>query len=265
MNSFRLRHLVLIVVTIVFSLPVLGTVDPKPSAEYYQVRVYHFATAQQEKMLDEYISQAYIPFLHKAGIKSIGAFKSMSNDTVADKRLFVFFSASSLDKLAALPAQLQKDSAYSRAARNYMTAPWNQAPFVRMENIVLKAFRLHPTMKLPALKGPKNERVYELRSYEGPTELLYNSKVHMFNEGGEISLFDRLAFNAVFYAEVLSGSRMPNLMYMTSFENMTERDAHWKAFFADPLWKKISAMPEYQHTVSKAEIMFLRATDYSDF
>jgi len=54
-------------------------------------------------------------------------------------------------------------------------------------------------------------------------------------------------------------------MYMTSFENMTEREAHWKAFFADPLWKKISAMPEYQHTVSKAEIIFLAAKDYSDF
>jgi hypothetical protein len=32
----------------------------------------------------------------------------------------------------------------------------------------------------------------------------------------------------VFYAEVLSGLRMPNLMYMTSFENKEDRDAHWK-------------------------------------
>jgi hypothetical protein len=265
MNSFRLRHFAVIVITIVLSLPVFGNPDPKPSPEYYQIRVYHFANAEQEKLLDEYISQAWIPYLHKAGIKSVGAFKALANDTVADKRLFVFFSASSLDKLAGLPAQLQKDSGYARAARNYMTAAWNQPPFVRMENIVLKAFRLHLSMELPALKGPKKDRVYELRSYEGPTELLYNSKVHMFNEGGEISLFDRLDFNPVFYAEVLSGSRMPNLMYMTSFENMAERDAHWKVFFADPLWKKISAMPEYQHTVSKAEVMFLAAKDYSDF
>jgi hypothetical protein len=265
MNLFRLRHFLVIAITIVFSLPVSATTDPKPSAEYYQIRIYHFANAEQEKMLDEYISQAYIPYLHKAGIRNVGAFKAMANDTVADKRLFVFFSASSLDKLAGLPAQLQKDSGYAKAARNYMMAPWNLPPFVRMENIVLKAFPMHLKMELPKLKGPVKERVYELRSYEGPTELLYNSKVHMFNEGGEISLFDRLQFNPVFYAEVLSGSRMPNLMYMTSFENMTERDAHWKTFFADPLWKKISALPEYQHTVSKAEVMFLKATDYSDF
>ena len=120
-------------------------------------------------------------------------------------------------------------------------------------------------MTLPGLKGPKKERVYELRSYEGPTELLYNAKVHMFNEGGEIELFDRLGFNAVFYAEVLSGSRMPNLMYMTSFENRADRDARWKTFFSDPVWKRISVLPEYQHTFPKSEVMLLSATEYSDF
>jgi hypothetical protein len=265
MNLSRLRHFVLTAFFIAISLQVFSTPDPKPTTEYYQIRVYHFANAEQEKLLDEYIAQAYIPFLHKAGIKNVGAFKSLTNDTVADKRLFVFFGVSSLDKLAGLPAQLQKDSAYSKAARNYMHAAWNQAPFARMENIVMKAFRLHPAMKLPGLKGVKKERVYELRSYEGPTELLYNAKVHMFNEGGEIKLFDRLGFNAVFYAEVLSGSRMPNLMYMTSFENRTDRDARWKTFFSDPEWKRISVLPEYQHTVSKSEIMLLSATAYSDF
>ena len=54
----------------------------------------------------------------------------------------------------------------------------------------------------------------------------------MFNEGGEIDLFNKLNFNAVFYGEVLSGSSMPNLMYMTSFENKADRDAHWKSFGA---------------------------------
>ena len=68
---------------------------------------------------------------------------------------------------------------------------------------------------------------------------------------GEIALFSKLQFNAVFYAQVLAGSRMPNLMYMTSFNNMTERDEHWKAFGADTDWKRMSSLPEYQNTVSK--------------
>ena len=86
----------------------------------------------------------------------------------------------------------------------------------------------------------------------------------MFNEGGEIALFKRLGFNAIFYSEVIAGSKMPNLMYMTSFENMADRDAHWKSFSNDAEWKKISSMPEYQHNVSHIDITFLRPAEYSD-
>jgi hypothetical protein len=58
---------------------------------------------------------------------------------------------------------------------------------------------------------------------------------------------------------------MPNLMYMTSFENMQDREAHWKSFGDDPSWKKLSAAPEYQNNVSHIDITFLHPTDYSDF
>jgi hypothetical protein len=87
----------------------------------------------------------------------------------------------------------------------------------------------------------------------------------MFNEGGEIPLFERLGFNAIFYADVISGPKMPNLMYMTSFADKADRDAHWKTFSADPEWKKLSSMPKYQRNVSKVDITFLRPTAYSDY
>jgi len=129
----------------------------------------------------------------------------------------------------------------------------------------LHAFEKMPHPALPQLSAPKAERVYELRSYESPTEQYHISKVQMFNAGGEVSLFKRLNFNAVFYADVLAGSHMPNLMYMTTFNSKADRDAHWKTFGSDPEWKALSAKPEYQHNVSKAEITFLHPTDYSDF
>ena len=68
-----------------------------------------------------------------------------------------------------------------------------------------------------------------------------------------------------FYAEVLAGNRTPNLMYMTTFNNQTDRDAHWKNFGGDAEWKTLSTLPEYQHTVSKSDILFLRPTNYSDY
>ena len=120
-------------------------------------------------------------------------------------------------------------------------------------------------MQLPALKSDKKSRVYELRSYESATEKIYKNKVQMFNQGDEIGLFKRLDFNAVFYGEVISGSKMPNLMYMTSFENMDERNKHWKTFVDDPYWKKLSAMPEYQNNVSHMDIILMYPSDYSDY
>jgi hypothetical protein len=134
-----------------------------------------------------------------------------------------------------------------------------------METILLQAFPLAPVMQTPGLKAEKKDRVYELRSYESATEKIFQNKVQMFNQGDEIGLFKRLHFNAVFYSEVIAGSKMPNLMYMTSFENMTDREAHWKAFGNDPFWKKLSGMPEYQDNVSHIDITFLRPADYSDF
>jgi hypothetical protein len=86
----------------------------------------------------------------------------------------------------------------------------------------------------------------------------------MFIAGDEVCRFKRLEFNAVFYGEVVAGSRLLNLVYMTSFNTIESRNEHWKTFGADPQWKKLSSMPEYQHNVSKIEIFLLHSTEYSD-
>jgi len=57
---------------------------------------------------------------------------------------------------------------------------------------------------------------------------------------------------------------MPNLVYMTSFNNQAERDAKWKIFSDDPEWKRISTLPIYLNTVSHADIILMHATNYSD-
>ena len=87
----------------------------------------------------------------------------------------------------------------------------------------------------------------------------------MFNEGGEVTLFKRLNFNAIFYAKAIVGDRMPNLIYITSFNNMADRDAHWKAFGASPEWQSISNMPKYAKSVSRNETVLMIARMYADF
>jgi hypothetical protein len=58
---------------------------------------------------------------------------------------------------------------------------------------------------------------------------------------------------------------MPNLMYMTSFESMKDRDNHWNTFRDDAEWKKLSGLKEYEKIVSKNVTLFLKATKYSEY
>ncbi len=239
--------------------------DYKPAEkDIYQIKVYHMNSNEQVTQVDNFLKNAYLPALHRLGISSVGVFKNVGIDTAVEKRIYVLIPMSSLEQLNHIEDGLTKDVTYHNDGAAYLTVPFNVPAYMRIETIVLRAFSDMPHFQPPSLKGDTAKRIYELRSYEATSETFYRQKVHMFNEGGEIALFARLGFNAVFYAEVLAGSRMPNLMYMTSFDNMASRDEHWKTFGADPEWKRLSALPEYQHTVSKADILLLYPAAYSE-
>ena len=157
------------------------------------------------------------------------------------------------------------DESYILKGGNFLNASHENIPFSRYESILLKSFKDFPTLKTPSLVSKRSDRIYELRSYESSTDNYFRNKVDMFNDGGEIKLFDRLEFNAVFYGEVISGPKMPNLMYMTTFSDQKSRDEHWKSFVDSPEWKKLASMPKYKNNVSHIDIIFLYPTDYSDY
>ena len=259
------KHCFPIALLVAFMFLIVSGFTTAPTTEYYQLTVYHIKNAQQLAATNAFLKDSYLPSLHKTGLKNIGVFASIDNDTAVDKKLYVLIPFSSLQKFEALMSTLTNETFLKKDTSAYTTAAFNNAPYERMETTLLKAFKNMPNLKTPVLSAPLIDRVYELRSYEAATEKLYRKKVNMFNEGGEVDLFNQLKFNAVFYAEVLAGAHMPNLMYMTTFENKASRDEHWKAFGSDPTWKRISTMPEYLNTVSKADISFLRPTDYSDY
>jgi len=239
--------------------------DKTPSSEYYQLTIYHFKDAAQIAVTEAYIKNIYLPALHKDGLENVGVFSSIDNDTAVDKRMYVLIPFESLQKFESFTNMIAAGTLTKNDTSSFTNAAYNLPPFIREETVLLKAFKDMLHLKKPSLTAPLSDRIYELRSYESSTEKLYHQKVKMFNDGGEVKLFDRLQFNAVFYAEVLAGSHMPNLMYMTTFDNKASRDEHWKNFVNDTTWKRISTMPEYLNTVAKADIFFLRPTAYSDF
>lgn len=235
-----------------------------PDREFFEIRVYHLASKDQEATVDQYLKDALLPALHRQNIKAVGVFKPVGNDTAATKKIYVLIPHKSLSQFLALDEKLGKDKTYNEAGSTYINANYKTPAYTRMEKILLHAFEGAPSLTKPSLDNTKADNVYELRSYEGHTEKIYKNKVEMFNKGDEVGLFKRLGFNAVFYGEVLAGSRMPNLMYMTSFNNKQDRDEHWKAFSSDPQWKTLSSNPNYQNNVSRNETIFLNPTEYSD-
>ena len=259
-KNFSRSFFMITLFALVFSASALAA-----SREYYQIQVLRLSGKVQEEKVDNFLKNAYLPALHRAGIQNVGVFKPIESDTTSGKRVYVWIPFKSLDQFDEIQEPLAKDQEYQTKGSDFLDAPFDQKPFIRKESILLKAFSDAPIHFIPDYKTAPSERVYEMRSYEGPTENLFRKKVKMFNEGGEIKLFKKLDFNAVFYAEVISGSTMPNLMYLTTFADMTAHDAHWNSFRTHADWKTLSALPEYKNTVSKSVITLLHPTDYSDF
>ena len=233
--------------------------------QYYEVKIYHIADKTQEGKVDAYLKEAFLPALHRAGIPIVGVFKPVEADTAFGKLIYVLIPFKTVDQFMQLPGQLLNDKVLADVGKSFTDAPFNEPPYNRYESIFLKAFINFPQFVAPKFSSSPSERIYELRSYESATDAKAVKKIEMFNKGGEIDLFKKLNFNPVFYAEVLLGSHMPNLMYMTTFSDMKSHDEHWSAFGKTDEWKKLSGMDEYKNTVSKANPYLLHPTSYSDF
>ena len=231
--------------------------------DYYQIKFYQLDNESQEARMDRYLKDAYIPALGRAGIEKVGVFKPIESDTVSGNIIIVLVPFRSLDQFDELPAILNNDAQYQADGKDYIESAHDQPAFARFESILLKSFRFMPDYNVPDHPTSPQEQIYELRSYEGATEKLYERKVEMFNEGGEMSIFKKLEFNAVFYGEVISGSHMPNLMYMITFENEESHQEHWDAFRTDSAWIELKDLERYANTVSHIDRWLLHPTDYS--
>ncbi len=237
----------------------------QPDQAFFQIKIYQLKNNDQLNKVDSFLENAYLPALHRAGILKVGVFVPIANDTAVMKKIYVFIPFHSSDEWLQLSEKLNKDAVYIAAGKNFIEAPADHPPYERMESILLEAMRAAPNFILPA--STSASRVFELRDYESPTEHLASKKLEMFNEGGETKIFTRLDFDPVFYAKVVSGAHMPDLMYMVTFESVAARDAHWKQFGEDSKWKEISTDPKYENNVSVSHIesILMHSTNYSDF
>ncbi len=237
--------------------------DTQETRDYYQLKMYRLSNTDQESLMDQYLENAYLPALERAGIPKVGVFKPREVNEGEQNYIMVLIPFSSLEEFETLDKKLEQDEAYQKAGKEYIEAPHDAPPYERIESFLLRAFTSKPHLSVPDHSSPNTSRVYELRSYESATELLHRRKVEMFNEG-EAELFEKLGFQPVFFSKALSSAHMPHLMYMTTFSDTTSREEHWDAFGNHPEWQKMKKIEKYQNTVSNITRYMMYPTDYSD-
>ena len=86
----------------------------------------------------------------------------------------------------------------------------------------------------------------------------------MFNSG-EVPIFLDCGIQPVFMGRVLAGPKMPNLTYMTVYDDEARLKEAWSKFGPHPDWKKLSSVAKYKGTVSKIHKKLLSPRPYSGF
>ncbi len=205
----------------------------RPMQEFYHLRKYTLRTGPQLALTQGYFEKALIPALTRLGMGPIGAFKlDIGPETPT---YYVLIPSTSAEALVTLDARLGGDGDYVKAASGFRDAPASAPAFVRAERSLLSAFAGWPKVVAPA----KGKRIFQLRTYESPSQVAHARKVQMFNEA-EIAIFTRTGLTPVFFADTLIGQRMPSLTYMLTFTDLAQLTERWAAFSADPAWKELS-------------------------
>ncbi len=216
--------------------------QPHAPREFYQIRRYSLINGPQQKFTENFFANALIPALTKRGFGPVGAFRlEIGPDTPT---YYLVIPGKQLDSLATLDLELAEDQQFLDAAAPFWNATAAAPAFERVEVSLLEAFAGWPKLTPPAAAATKAKRIFQLRTYESPSNGEHVRKVEMFHSG-EFEIFLRAGFHPVFFGDTLAGSRMPNLTYLLAFTDTAELEAKWDVFRNDPDWKKLSTNPRY--------------------
>jgi hypothetical protein len=235
--------------------------EDKPR-EYYELRQYHVQSGRQQKITDAFLRDALVPALNRLGFSPVGVFNVEIGESAP--RFHVLLPAASAEVLTVVERRLGVDAEYLKAGAPFLNAPADQPAMVRIESSLMVAFEGWPKLTLPAATTEHKERLFELRTYESPSDQDHRRKVEMFNSG-EFEVFEKAGFWRVFFGDVLIGAKLPCLTYMVGFPSLAERVADWKTFGSLPEWKKLTSSPRFsfESIVSNITNTILRPTEYS--
>jgi len=238
------------------------TMTAEKGREFYQLRRYRIRSGPQRKLCDDFFRDALIPALNRLSVAPVGVFDLMIG--AETPTIFVLMPGMSAETLVTIETHLEQDAEFMKSGAAVFNAPEKEPAFQRMESSFLQAFPNWPKLVLPRTSAMRGPRLFELRIYEGASELDHHRKMEMM-QSGEVDIFNKAGFDQIFYSETLIGPRLPNLTYMVGFENLAAREKQWAAFFGSDEWKALSTQPKYtfEPVVSNSTSLILTPTAYS--
>ena len=258
----RIFMLLSLLLAFTFFYSCCGESKPQEEAGYakkqiYEWRIYTLTGESAVPVLDNYFKNALIPAYNRCDV-SVGAF-TLYNPEEKEQRylLFVYPDLPTYNKVR---QTVWNDQVYQDAARSFFEVTAPNPVYSDYETYLCEAFDKVPEMRIP----DKNRTLFEFRIYHSPNEDAHHRKVTMFN-AEEIDLFDKVGINSVCYGKILSGPRMPALIYLTWYKDEPTRNEAWDAFRAHPEWERMRNKPEYRNTTINNFIRLVSPLPFSQF
>ncbi len=241
------------------TMPAPGVGAEEQKTKVYLLQSFELRHGTQLARIHDYLSKFSLPALNKAHSGPKLVLEALVAQHIPQVVMLMGFE--SFEQLWELKRTLGQDQDLQKAFEAWQEGP--EPPFERQSNVLLEATRYSPDI-VPLENPPAAPRIFELRVYHSPTwrQLL---ALHERFAGPEIKIFERVGVHPLLYSSTVIGPNMPNLTYLTPFENLAARDKAWAAFGADPEWIKVRKESVDQHgqIVSEIQISLFRATPYS--
>jgi NIPSNAP len=238
--------------------------------EIYELRAYRLKPGAPPDLLDAYLEKAFLPALDRRGVKNVGAFSEVDVDKKAatmkpkeNAPVWVLIAHPTFDSFVSGSSDLNADPSVQAAGAAYLDVPKASPVFDRIDVWLYRAFKGMPQMELPEFsKARTPSRFFEMRDYQSHGEKAALNKMAMF-DNGEIPLMKDLGMSPVFFGQGIAGPDLPHLRYITSGADIGAHFAAWAKFGPAPVWKAMSADPQYKDNTSKNTSRFLIPRPYS--
>lgn len=201
----------------------------------YELRVYAAADGKMAD-LNARVRDHEIPLFRKHGMTPIAFFTAVVEPgQPADNRLFYIMGYK--DKAA-------RDAAWTAFARDpewataYKASNTGGQLTTSIATTLYTATDYSPKLSMQPAKSP---RLFELRTYHATPGKLEN--VHTRFRDHTLDIFSRHGMTNILYWRPVPGQAgmADKLTYLLAFPSLEARNQDWKAFSADPEWKKVAA------------------------